>query len=168
CASQRLGADCQRDRHQPRLSHHRCRRGRGCLRLPRPWPVAGRFGTKAGHSRRPGMHAGVCRRLYPAQRAVRRPVHPVQSAIDAPEMTAQTETKNATASPQPAAVERRVRPSVWRDIAGAPLSAKLGMAVIVFYVAVAVFAPVLAPYGETDIVGKQFEEWSSEFILGTD
>jgi len=83
-------------------------------------------------------------------------------------MTTPTEPK-ADASPQGASAEtRQARSSVWRDVAKAPLSAKLGMAIIVIYIAVALFAPLLAPYSETDIVGKQFEEWSSNFILGTD
>ena len=50
----------------------------------------------------------------------------------------------------------------------APPSALFGLAVIAVYVFVAVFAPALAPYGESDIVGAGFEEWSAEFILGTD
>lgn len=50
----------------------------------------------------------------------------------------------------------------------APWSARFGMAVIVFYVFTSVFAPVLTPYGESQIVAGEFEPWSSEFILGTD
>ena len=32
----------------------------------------------------------------------------------------------------------------------------------------AVFAPVLAPYGESEIVGPEFDLWGEEFFLGTD
>lgn len=50
----------------------------------------------------------------------------------------------------------------------APLSAKLGVLVILAYVFVALFAPALAPYKETAIVGASYELWSDEYILGTD
>ncbi|RUW54089.1 ABC transporter permease [Mesorhizobium sp. M1A.F.Ca.ET.072.01.1.1] len=50
----------------------------------------------------------------------------------------------------------------------APLSAQFGMIVVALYVVAAVFAPQLAPYGEGQIVGSQFEPWSSAFWLGTD
>ena len=59
-----------------------------------------------------------------------------------------------------------------RDIARllgqAPLSAKLGMAIIVVYVIAALFAPFLAPYPERAIVGTQFEQFSAAHWLGTD
>jgi len=57
---------------------------------------------------------------------------------------------------------------VIKELKKAPLSAKFGLIVIVSYVFVAVFAPVLAPYGETEIVGAEFEPWGEGFILGTD
>ncbi|MFJ3450228.1 ABC transporter permease [Pseudomonas sichuanensis] len=50
----------------------------------------------------------------------------------------------------------------------APLSAKFGLLVIVAYLLVAVFAPLLAPYGETQVVGEGFAPWGPEFLLGTD
>jgi peptide/nickel transport system permease protein len=53
---------------------------------------------------------------------------------------------------------------VWR----APLSAKFGLLMIVLYVLVAMFAPVLAPFGETQVVGGGFEPWGGQFLLGTD
>jgi peptide/nickel transport system permease protein len=50
----------------------------------------------------------------------------------------------------------------------APPTALFGMAIILFYVFLAVFAPIIAPYGETEIVGEQFEDWSPDYLLGTD
>lgn len=50
----------------------------------------------------------------------------------------------------------------------APLTAKFGLLVIFTYIFVAVFAPVIAPYGETEVVGAEYEESSPEFLLGTD
>ncbi|NWB60493.1 MULTISPECIES: ABC transporter permease [unclassified Pseudomonas] len=58
--------------------------------------------------------------------------------------------------------------SLLRQLARAPLSAKFGLLVIVLYVLVALFAPVLAPYGETQVVGDGFAPWSGQFLLGTD
>ncbi|MBK5436948.1 ABC transporter permease [Pseudomonas sp. TH32] len=54
------------------------------------------------------------------------------------------------------------------QLAKAPLSAKFGLLIIVLYVLVALFAPVLAPYGETQVVGDGFAPWSGQFLLGTD
>lgn len=39
---------------------------------------------------------------------------------------------------------------------------------IVAYILVALFAPVLAPYGETEVVGEGFAPWGGQFLLGTD
>jgi len=50
----------------------------------------------------------------------------------------------------------------------APWSARFGLLVILFYVFIALFAPVLTPYGETQIVGAEFELWGGDFPLGTD
>ena len=49
-----------------------------------------------------------------------------------------------------------------------PWSARFGMFVVVFYIVMAVFAPVLTPYGESEIVAGEYEPWSSEYLLGTD
>ena len=49
-----------------------------------------------------------------------------------------------------------------------PWSARFGMAVIVFYVFIAIFGPMLTPYGESEIVGAEFEPRGGEFVLGTD
>lgn len=54
------------------------------------------------------------------------------------------------------------------DVRKLPLSTLFGLVVICSYVFVAFFAPVIAPYGEAEIVGGRHELWSSEFIFGTD
>ncbi|MHC8386006.1 ABC transporter permease [Pseudomonas sp. LB3P14] len=58
--------------------------------------------------------------------------------------------------------------SLLKQLLRAPLSAKFAILVIILYVLVALFAPVLAPYGETQVVGEGFAPWSGEFLLGTD
>lgn len=50
----------------------------------------------------------------------------------------------------------------------APPTAWFGMTVIAAIALTAVFAPLIAPYGETQIVGAQYEPWSDAFLLGTD
>ena len=52
--------------------------------------------------------------------------------------------------------------------AEAPWSARFGFVVIIVYVFFAVFAPLLTPYGESQIVASEFEPWGGEFIFGTD
>jgi peptide/nickel transport system permease protein len=58
--------------------------------------------------------------------------------------------------------------SLLKQLVRAPLSAKFGMLVIVVYILVALFAPVLAPFGETQVVGEGFAPWGGQFLLGTD
>ncbi|WP_448652001.1 ABC transporter permease [Pseudomonas fluorescens] len=58
--------------------------------------------------------------------------------------------------------------SLLTHVARAPLSAKFGLLIILLYIAVALFAPLLAPYGETQMVGEGFAPWSGQFLLGTD
>jgi peptide/nickel transport system permease protein len=57
---------------------------------------------------------------------------------------------------------------IWRELRKAPPTAWFGMIVIVFYVIMAVFAPFLTPYGESEIVASQFEPWGWNYWLGTD
>ena len=57
---------------------------------------------------------------------------------------------------------------VVKELIAAPLSAKLGLLIIFTYVFVALFAPWLAPFGESEIVGKKYLVWGEEYLLGTD
>lgn len=54
------------------------------------------------------------------------------------------------------------------QVAGAPLSAKIGMAVIAAYGIVAILAPLLAPFPEAAAVGQQYQPWAAPHFLGTD
>ena len=64
--------------------------------------------------------------------------------------------------------ERDWKRDAWRELKKAPITAKFGILVIAFYVFIAVFAPILTPYGESEIVGSEFDVWGDKFILGTD
>ena len=49
-----------------------------------------------------------------------------------------------------------------------PLTASFGIAVILIYVVVSILAPVLAPFGESEVVGDQYLPWAAPYHLGTD
>ncbi|WP_081818700.1 ABC transporter permease [Pseudomonas sp. PH1b] len=68
----------------------------------------------------------------------------------------------------PATTRAGVKQRLWRGLCKAPWSARFGLLVIVLYVLAAVFAPLLTPYGENQIVGVEFDAWGREFLLGTD
>lgn len=55
-----------------------------------------------------------------------------------------------------------------KALRSAPVTASFGMLVILAYVIVAVFAPLIAPYAEREVVGGQFLPWDSTHLLGTD
>lgn len=65
--------------------------------------------------------------------------------------------------PRPGALNSALR-ELWK----APLTAKFGIIVVLCYIFIALFAPWLTPYGESEIVGDAFDLWGDEFILGTD
>ncbi len=58
--------------------------------------------------------------------------------------------------------------SVLRSLVAVPLSARLGLSLIVVYLGTAVLAPVLAPYGETEVIGDVWEASSRSALFGTD
>lgn len=57
---------------------------------------------------------------------------------------------------------------VAKELRTAPLTASFGMLMILIYIIVAVFAPLIAPFGETVVVGREYEPWGDVNILGTD
>lgn len=58
--------------------------------------------------------------------------------------------------------------SLIRSIRSMPLTAIFGNLIILIYAFVAIFAPLLAPYGQAEITGAQFEPWGAAYPLGTD
>jgi len=82
---------------------------------------------------------------------------------------AQTPPENILVAPVEAPIRRRGKATrLWRNLRKAPASAWFGLIVIAIYVITAVFAPLLAPHSETELVGGAFEPWGGQFILGTD
>ncbi|MDE0305000.1 MAG: ABC transporter permease [Albidovulum sp.] len=57
---------------------------------------------------------------------------------------------------------------MWIELKKAPPTAIFGLAVIMFYIILGVFAPWIAPYGEAEIFPQPFASWSSEHWFGTD
>ncbi|MEM6487324.1 MAG: ABC transporter permease [Pseudomonadota bacterium] len=57
-----------------------------------------------------------------------------------------------------------------RLIASAPISGILGILIILAYVLVAIFADVIAPFGEREVIegAQPFEPWGDVYWLGTD
>ena len=64
------------------------------------------------------------------------------------------------------------RRSIWTrsliNLRKAPYTARFGMVIIFGYMLVAIFAPILAPYGEAQVFPKPYAPWSSDYIFGTD
>ena len=58
--------------------------------------------------------------------------------------------------------------TIWKYLKDMPLSARIGLAIIVVNLFGGAFAPLIAPYGETFIAGDFWEPISSKFLLGTD
>jgi peptide/nickel transport system permease protein len=56
----------------------------------------------------------------------------------------------------------------WRALKKAPPTAWFGLLAILFYSFVAIFGPFLTPYGESEVVGAEFEPWGEGFLMGTD
>ena len=56
----------------------------------------------------------------------------------------------------------------WIELRKAPLTAWIGMAIILFYLVLAIFAPLIAPHGEAEVFAVPFAAWSAEHLFGTD
>lgn len=56
----------------------------------------------------------------------------------------------------------------FRLLRTAPPTAWFGMVVVSLYVLVAIFADVIAPFGETEVIDDEYLPWDSTYLLGTD
>jgi peptide/nickel transport system permease protein len=81
------------------------------------------------------------------------------------EVLLQDATPRAIARPRPSALRRigRTLPLILESRVGT-----IGLAIVLFWVAVAILAPVIAPYSPTALVGKVAEPPSARHWLGTD
>ena len=154
----------QRHRDQSGLPDIRGRGGRSCLRLPGRWPDNGRRGPQPRCPRDPGLRVDLRGHLHRPEPDCRHHFNREQSqiassALRRPAMTFTSDARTV-----------RTRFGKWLQVlASAPISAKIGMLVVGVYAFVAVFAPLIAPYGEYEVVSRvPFQPWDSEFLLGTD
>jgi len=59
--------------------------------------------------------------------------------------------------------------TLWRELKKAPFTAWFGLIVVFIFVFVGVFAQLIAPYGEREVVGQQYLAIGEQgFLLGTD
>jgi len=58
--------------------------------------------------------------------------------------------------------------AIAKEMRTAPLTASFGLLMILLYTLVAIFAPWIAPFPETEIVGREFQVWDDVNWLGTD
>ncbi|MBT8415411.1 MAG: ABC transporter permease [Boseongicola sp.] len=83
-------------------------------------------------------------------------------------MTDAPETYSAKDEVGQVRARRTRRERAWIELRKAPLTAWFGMIVIAFYVFVALFAPLLAPYAEADSSFGAYLPWGDGHVFGTD
>lgn len=83
-------------------------------------------------------------------------------------MSEETKAYSAASEAGSVRVRRTWRQRAWIDLKKAPPTAWFGMIVVAAYMFVAIFAPLLAPYGEAQIFPTSYDPWSSEHVFGTD
>ena len=158
CAAERIRADRQRRRHQPRLPHHRRGGGRGDLLVSGCRQADGRRSAKPRHPRGAGMRDAVLRDLHRVLHPRRRHLHREQPPAEASQVNQVADTAAA------AAVRRRFR--------FPPLGVYgyVCILILVFWIVVALFAPYIAPYTESAMVtGTSFAPIGEEgLLLGSD
>ena len=78
--------------------------------------------------------------------------------------------ENYSASGEVGAVRmRRTRMDrAWIEIKKASISTWIGLVIIFLYAVAAIFAPLLAPYGEAEIFPEAFAPWGDGHVFGTD
>lgn len=57
---------------------------------------------------------------------------------------------------------------IWEKMKSIPFSAKIALTILSLNLLVGIFAPVIAPHRENEVVGKVWEEPSEKHLLGTD
>ena len=80
----------------------------------------------------------------------------------------ETETYSAAAEVGHVRTRRTRRQRAWIALKKAPPTALFGLAVIAFYVVLALFAPWIAPYGESQVFAQPYAAWSADHWFGTD
>jgi len=83
-------------------------------------------------------------------------------------MTDNPETYSAAAEVGAVRKRRTRMERIWLALRSAPPSAIFGMIVVTFYILVALFAPLIAPFGEADASSASYLPWGDGHVFGTD
>ncbi len=83
-------------------------------------------------------------------------------------MTEQHTAYTATGEVGSVRMRRTRLQRMWIELRKAPPTAIFGLVMIMFYIILALFAPLIAPYGEAEVHPSPYAPWSSEHWLGTD
>lgn len=83
-------------------------------------------------------------------------------------MSEDTKAYSAASEVGQVRVRRTRMQRIWIDLKKAPPTAWFGMIVVFSYGFVAIFAPLLSPYGEAEIFALPYAPWGGEHFFGTD
>jgi len=83
-------------------------------------------------------------------------------------MTDSEQTYSAAGEVGQVRARRTMGQRIWLGLKKAPITAWFGMIVISFYFILAVFAPLIAPYGEAQVFPQPFAPWGGDYVFGTD
>lgn len=83
-------------------------------------------------------------------------------------MTDSEQTYSAAGEVGQVRARRTMGQRIWLGLRKAPLTAWFGMIVISFYCILAIFAPLIAPFGEAQVFPQPFAPWGGDFVFGTD
>jgi len=83
-------------------------------------------------------------------------------------MTDSDQTYSAAGEVGQVRARRTMGQRIWLGLKKAPITAWFGMIVISFYFILAVFAPLIAPYGEAQVFPQPFAPWGGDYVFGTD
>lgn len=78
------------------------------------------------------------------------------------------ETYSAAGEVGQVKMRRTALQRMWIDLKNAPFSAWFGLSVVLAYCFVALFAPIVAPYGEAQVFPAPYAPWSADHLFGTD
>ena len=83
-------------------------------------------------------------------------------------MSKDTNTYSATGEVGSVVESRSLFTRAKIELSKAPLTAKFGIFIIISFIGLAIFAPLIAPYGEAEIFKVPYAPWDSVHIFGTD
>ena len=87
---------------------------------------------------------------------------------DPPATIAPAQTHSAAAEVAAVRTRRTGMQRARLTLSKAPPTAWLGLVIVVLYLIVALFAPLIAPYGEAEVFATPFAPWDATHWLGTD